>query len=116
MGADEIGRAIDRIFGGLPPSGKVPARPAPVFRPSGQLVVVEKPTVQTAIIAGGLTGLAVTPDLARAEIAVSVLGGGFTGRLMKAVRERLGATYGVSIALQPIDADNVFGTGRLYVP
>jgi zinc protease len=105
MGADEIGRAIDRIFGGLPASGRVPARPAPVFRPSGQLVVVERSTVQTAVIAGGLTGLAVTPDLARAEIAVSVLGGGFTGRLMKAVRERLGATYGVSIALQPIDAD-----------
>ncbi len=105
MGAEEAGRAIDRIFGGLPQSGKVPLRPAPVFRPSGKLVVVEKPAVQTAIVAGGLTGLTVTPDLARAEIAVSVFGGGFAGRLTKAIRERLGATYGVSVALQPVGAD-----------
>jgi len=105
MGTAEAGRAIDRIFGGLPQSGKVPLRPAPVFRPSGKLVVVEKPAVQAAIVAGGLTGLTVTPDLARAEIAVSVFGGGFAGRLTKAIRERLGATYGVSVALQPVGAD-----------
>jgi zinc protease len=100
----EVGREIDRIFAGLPQSGNVPGVPMPVVRSSGKLVVLERPVVQTIISAGGPTGLVITPDFVRAELAIGVLSGGFSGRLLKAVRERLGATYGISASLQPIDA------------
>jgi len=66
--------------------------------------VLERPVVQTVISGGGPTGLAITPDLVRAELAVEVLGRGFAGRLLKAVRERLGAAYGISANLQPVGA------------
>src|SRR5205085_10537918 len=92
--AVEIGREIDRIFSGLPQSGNLPAVPKPSVRAAGKLIVLERPVVQTIISAGGPTGLAITPDFVRAELAVGVLSGGFSGRLLKAVRERLGATYG----------------------
>jgi zinc protease len=59
--------------------------------------------LQTIISAGAPTSLPVTPDLVRAQIAIAVLGGGVNGRLMKAVREQLGATYGISAALQAYD-------------
>jgi zinc protease len=105
LDAAAIGREIDRIFAGLPQSGNVPAVPKPVVRSSGKLVVLERPVVQTIISAGGPTTFAITPDFVRAQAAVEVLGrGGFTSRLTRAVRERLGATYGISASLQSIDA------------
>ena len=58
--------------------------------------------VQTIIAAGGPMALAVTPDLARTQLAVAALGGNPSARLWKAVRERLGAAYGVSTSLQPV--------------
>ena len=44
-------------------------------------------------------------------MAVEVLGRGFNGRLLKAVRERLGAAYGISAVLQTVDA----GTRALFI-
>jgi zinc protease len=104
LDAAEVGREIDRIFAGLPQSGNVPAVPKPVVRSPGKLVVLERPVVQTIISAGAPTGFAITPDYVRAQVAVDVLGRGFTGRLLKAVRERLGAAYGISAALQSVDS------------
>src|SRR5262249_24460239 len=103
--ADKAGTEIDRIFAGLPATGPPPARPRPIARAPGKLVVLEKPVVQTAIAIAGPTGFAVTPDLVRADFAVSALSGGFYSRLYRAVRERLGAAYGVSAILQAVDLD-----------
>jgi zinc protease len=102
MAAADIGREIDRIFAGLPQSGAVPPVPKPTMRSSGKLIVMERPVVQTAIVAASPTSLAVTPDLTRAEMAVQVLGRAFTGRLFRAVREKLGAAYGISASLRPV--------------
>lgn len=101
----EIGRELDRIFAGLPATGKRPERVKPTLRSTGKLVVLEKPVVQTAVVVGAPTTLSVTPDLFRAEMGVEVLTRAFSGRLYLAVRERLGAAYGVSAALQQSDVE-----------
>jgi zinc protease len=102
--AADIAREIDRIFAGLPQSGRRPEVPKPTPRSPGKLVVLERPVVQTIISAGAPTTHAITPDYLLAQAAMDVLGRGFTGRLMKAVRERLGAAYGISASLESIDA------------
>jgi zinc protease len=106
MDATEIARELDRIFASLPESGQQPVLSKPVLHSSGKLVVLEKAVVQTAIAIGAPTTLTVTPDLARAELAVDVLSRGFSSRLMRAVRERLGAAYGISATLQQADAQS----------
>src|SRR5262249_52979970 len=64
---------------------------------------LERPVVQTVIAAGGPTSGAMTPDFARLQLAVAALGGGPSARLWRAVREKLGAAYGISASLQAID-------------
>ena len=94
-----------RLFAALPQEGKAFAPAKPTLRAPGKLVVLERPVVQTVIAAGGPMTLTVTPDLVRTQLAVAALGGGPSGRLWKAVRERLGAAYGISTSLQPVDLD-----------
>jgi zinc protease len=103
MDGSEAGREIDRLFAGLPPTGSVPPLAKPVLRAPGKLIVLERAVPQTAVAAGGPMLLAVTPDSARTQLAVAALGGGSSSRLWLAVRERLGAAYGISAALRPID-------------
>ena len=103
MDATEAGREIDTLFAGLPASGNPPAAAKPVLRAPGKLVVLERPVVQTAIVAGGPMNLAITPDLLRTQLAVSVLGSGVSSRLWRAVREKLGAAYGISGSMQSVD-------------
>jgi zinc protease len=104
LSAADVGREIDRIFAELPQAGERPVVPKLALHSPGKLVVLERPVTQTIITAGAPTLHAITPDYLRAQIAVDVLGRGFTGRLMKAVRERLGATYGISATFQSFDA------------
>ncbi len=90
-----VARSIG-LFAGLPQRGSALAPVKPVLRAPGKLVVLERAVVQTAIAAGGPASLAVTPDLARTQLAVAAFGGGPSARLWLAVRERLGAAYGIS--------------------
>ena len=105
MAAADAGREIDRLFAGLPRTGNVPAPVKPRLRAAGKLIVLEKPVVQSAIAAGGPMLLSVTPDLLRTQLAVAALGGSPSARLWIAVREQLGAAYGISAGLQPVDLD-----------
>ena len=102
----EAAGQIDRLFAALPQAGKVLAPAKPVLRAPGKLVVLERPVVQTVIAASGPMALAITPDLVRTQLAIAALGGGPSGRLWKAVRERLGAAYGISTGLQAVDLDS----------
>jgi zinc protease len=63
------------------------------MRPVGKLVVLERKVVQTAIVAGGASGWTLGPDALPGTIAVRALGGGVESRLVRAVREKLGAAY-----------------------
>lgn len=105
MAPAEAADEIDRLFAAFPQEGKAFAPAKPTLRAPGKLVVLERPVVQTVIAAGGPMTLTVTPDLVRTQLAVAALGGGPSGRLWKAVRERLGAAYGISTSLQPVDLD-----------
>jgi zinc protease len=111
MSARETAREIDRLFAGLPQAGLPPVGAKPVLRAPGKLVVLERPVVQTVIVGGGPTSSAVTPDFPRIQLAVAALGGGPSARLWIAVREKLGAAYGISARLQAID----FNTRTLFV-
>ncbi len=103
MNAADAGREIDTLFVGLPPAGRRPTPDLPVLRSPGKLVVLEKAVVQTAIAAGGPMTLVITPDLPRTQLVVSALGGSVSSRLWFAVREKLGAAYGISAGLTAID-------------
>ena len=99
---EEAAAHIDRIFAGLPASGHG-FSPPPVLRTSGKLIVIEKPAVQTAIVAGGPSGWGSEPDVVQGTVAVRALGAsGFQSRLVRAVREGLGAAYGIRASFQQL--------------
>jgi zinc protease len=104
--ADELARVIPALFEGLP-EGAPPEAPAlPAFRAFGRRVV-EVAAPQSAILFGQ-PGLPVSdPDWETAQVVLRVLaGGGFSSRLMEAVRVRRGLAYGIGAGL-----DVLFGQG-----
>ena len=90
---------LAELFGDLP-AGAPPAAPAfPGFTRFGQQVVPMPAPQSTAVF--GQEGLATTdPDWEAAQVMLRVLGGGgFSSRLMQAVREERGLAYGISAGL-----------------
>jgi zinc protease len=102
MPAVQVGQEIDRLFSGLPDGGAPPRPAGPVLRAPGKLVVLERPVVQTAIAAGGPASLPYGQERTGATLALPALGGGASGRLWQAVREKLGAAYGISASFQSL--------------
>jgi zinc protease len=104
--AEELARVMPALFEGLPP-GAPPAAPAlPAFtRFAPRVVEVASP--QSAILFGQ-PGLPVAdPDWETAQVVLRVLaGGGFSSRLMEAVRVQRGLAYGIGAGL-----DVLFGQG-----
>ncbi len=106
ISAAELAALLPALLAGLP-AGAPPAPPAlPGFARFGQRVV-EMPGPQSAILFGQ-PGLAVTdPDWEAFQVVLRVLGGGgFSSRLMEAVRVQRGLTYGIGAGL-----DTLFGQG-----
>ena len=101
---DAVAREIDRMFGALPPAATARAA-KPVMHAPRKFVVIERPTVQSAIIAGGPTGWIADGNAAAGAIGIRVLGGGFGSRLTKVVREGLGATYGIRASLMQVHSE-----------
>ncbi len=90
---------LAELFGALP-AGAAPLAPAlPAFHRFGQQVVTMPAPQSTAVF--GQQGLAITdPDWEAAQVMLRVLGGGgFSSRLMQAVREERGLAYGISAGL-----------------
>jgi zinc protease len=84
-------------FGGWKgtPGGEVEIAPATASLPPG-VVIVDRPElsqVQVRMVAAGFPRA--SPDLPAGLVAGAVLGGGFTSRLMEAVRVNRGLSYGV---------------------
>jgi zinc protease len=104
--ADELARVIPALFDGLP-AGAPPEPPAlPAFAAFGRRVI-EVASPQSAIVFGQ-AGLPVAdPDWETAQVVLRVLaGGGFSSRLMEAVRVKRGLAYGIGAGL-----DALFGQG-----
>jgi zinc protease len=104
--AAELAALIPPLFDGLPAGAPPDAPPLPDFRGFGR-VVVQVPAPQSAILFGQ-GGLDVDdPDWETAQVVLRVLaGGGFSSRLMEAVRVRRGLAYGIGAGL-----DSMFGRG-----
>jgi zinc protease len=103
---EELARVMPALFEGLP-AGAPPEAPAlPPFTPFGRRVV-EVAAPQSAILFGQ-AGLPVSdPDWETAQVVLRVLaGGGFSSRLMEAVRVKRGLAYGIGAGL-----DVLFGQG-----
>jgi zinc protease len=104
--AAELAATMPALFAGLP-AGAPPEAPAlPAFRAFGR-EVVEVVAPQSAI-QFGQPGIPVTdPDWEAAQVVLRVLaGGGFSSRLMEAVRVKRGLAYGIGAGL-----DVLFGQG-----
>ncbi|MGG5817752.1 M16 family metallopeptidase [Falsiroseomonas sp. HW251] len=104
--ADELARVIPALFEGLPEGAPEEAPPLPAFTAFGRRVI-EVASPQSAIVFGQ-AGLAVSdPDWETAQVVLRVLaGGGFSSRLMEAVRVQRGLAYGIGAGL-----DTLFGQG-----
>ncbi len=101
---EELGAAVDLMFGGLPAKAQTTAIADVEPKALGETVVVPRPTPQTVIVMGQSGVGRDDPDWYAATVMNYVLGGGgFTSRLMEEVREKRGLTYGVYSHLLPLD-------------
>lgn len=103
---EELARLMPALFEGLPPGTPPEPPPLPAFTEFGRLVVPV--TAPQSSILFGQPGLPVSdPDWEAFQVVLRVLaGGGFSSRLMEAVRVRRGLAYGIGAGL-----DSLFGQG-----
>jgi zinc protease len=100
LGADDVSRLVDAIFGGLP--GKADLTPVPkvTLAGLGTRHVVDLDVPQS-VIRFGMNGVSWSdPDFTAAFVLNHILGGGaFTSRLFQEVREKRGLAYSVGTSL-----------------
>ncbi|MAY33361.1 MAG: insulinase family protein [Rhodovulum sp.] len=108
--ADQLGPMLDRLFDGMPATGKAPTPPAE-FALTGGVQVIPFDTPQSVVIFGHQGIDRDDPDFFAAFVLNSILGeGGFGSRLMQEVREKRGLTYGVYTYLYSLEsADLLLG-------
>jgi zinc protease len=103
--ADLAARLPD-LLGALPEGAPSAPPPLPAFTRFGRQVV-PVPSPQSQVIMGQAGIAATDPDWEAAQVVLRVLGGGgFSSRLMQAVRVERGLTYGIGAGL-----DTMFGAG-----
>jgi zinc protease len=99
VGAIEAGRVHDlvrRRFGGWDGAERPVPPPAAPSAPGTAVLVVDKPELTQAQLRIASLGFPrVSPDYHAGVVASAVLGGGFTSRLMEAIRVNRGLSYGV---------------------
>ena len=103
---EDLGRAIDLIFGELPETtGLNPKLPEANIPLEGRTVHVSKDLPQTIVYMAQKGIKREDPDWYAATVVNYVLGGGsFASRLMEEVREKRGLAYSVSSSLSPYDS------------
>jgi zinc protease len=96
VSADEALRIVRRRFGGWTARGAGPAPVPPPPPMETAVVVVDKPDVTQTQVRIASQGFARrSPDYFQGIVASALLGGGFTSRLMEAIRVNRGLSYGV---------------------
>jgi len=108
---DALVKAVDAAFGGWragPDEAPVP----PAFEglpAAGRVILVDKPDqTQVQVRLGGVGMRRGHPDAIPATVMNTVLGGGFTSRLMTEIRVKRGLTYGVSSGFGGLKAGGHF--------
>ena len=109
---ESFAAAAARVFDGW--SGGPDAPPSPPMLEKavleGEVVVVDKPDqTQSQVRIATLAFPRAHPDYIPAYVANSVFGGGFTSRLMDAIRVRRGLSYGASSAIDAMRAGGWLG-------
>ncbi len=107
--AGEVLGLVRRRFGAWRASGAAPAPPAAPRAPRRSVVVVDKPDVtqvQVRIASAGFPRK--SPDYFPGMVASALLGGGFTSRLMEAIRVNRGLSYGVRSRFLTSGAGGIF--------
>lgn len=100
--ADELSALLAALFGGWPEGAPEGLPAVPAFAARGVTVVpVESPQSSALFGQPGLT--TDDPDWEASGVVLRVLsGGGFSSRLMNAVRVRRGLAYGISAGMEPV--------------
>ncbi|HET6412028.1 MAG TPA: pitrilysin family protein [Anaeromyxobacter sp.] len=92
---DVLALVVRRFAGWAGEGGPVPEVPAPA-PPRPQVVVVDRPDLSQAQVRIASAGFGRrSPQYHAGMVASAVLGGGFTSRLMEAIRVNRGLSYGV---------------------
>jgi len=108
--APEAVELVARSFGGWKGSART-LRPLPPVPPiqGTPLVVVDRPdSTQAQIRLASLAPGRLHPKLIASRLACSILGGGFTSRLVDAIRVTRGLSYGVSSNVCETEAGGLF--------
>ncbi len=101
---EDLGKALDRVFGTLPAKTEAPAIADVTMAGLGETILLPRPTAQTVMLMGQPGVKRDDPDWYAATVMNYVLGGGgFGSRLMEEVREKRGLSYGVYSYLIPMD-------------
>ncbi len=108
IGPEELGRLLDRTFLGLPAEARVYAPAQAVPAGAGETIVVETPVAQSVVIFGSQGIDYSDPDYMAAMVMNSILGGGWSSRLIHTVREVNGLAYYVGSGLTTLDGASLF--------
>jgi len=107
--AEELGKALDEIFGGLPAKSELTAvaDASPTLGPKREVIVMDVPQ---SVAQFGLRGIKRHDhDFIPAYVLNYIVGGGgFSSRLMEEVREKRGLAYSVYSNLYPYQHGAVF--------
>lgn len=110
--AATAGAMIDKVFGGLPPTGSLTPVPTQMPQGLGQKINHDLDVPQTVLMVGGAGLMRKDPDFIPAYVMNHILGGNpFSSRLYKEVREARGLAYSVYSAVVPLDHTALFLTG-----
>ncbi len=102
----QLAALMEDLFGTLPAGAPQVPPPLPAFTTFGRQIV-PVPSPQSQIVFGQPGIAPQDPDWEVAQVVLRVLGGGgFSSRLMEAVRVQRGLTYGIGVGL-----DTLFGGG-----
>ena len=104
LAAEDFGKAVDTLFSGLPETSDLPAAVRPEPRFAAKTILVEKELAQTVLHVVADTAVKQDRTLLQPALAVNVLGGGFESRIVANVRQKQGASYGVSARLTGMPA------------
>ena len=104
MTAEELGAALDDIFGGLPEKAELATIPEATWNTEPRQIIIPKATPQTIVNFGFPGPKRKDEDFIPAYILNYIVGGGgFASKLMEEVREKRGLAYSVYTYLSPLD-------------
>ncbi|MFA6279506.1 MAG: pitrilysin family protein [Bdellovibrionales bacterium] len=109
---EALRQRLDQTFGALPAKADVPAIAPVAFSQKPATILTRREGTQTTIAFAAPMMPRDDPDWYAAQVANYILGGGgFSARLMKAVRAKEGLTYGISTGLAAMDKASLLAGG-----